>query len=196
MKFKFYPLLILLPIVYLFCFCSEEEKELEESRDILFSVYAITPMVTLEPEDKIKQQAIETELKREHCYFANGAYIEMFVQEAVLDIYANRKDYDKGKKQQQGSYEFKGDKNNMIVAFTIGEGEEHSFTIKGGALGDIFYEHFTNKQGITTSHIEKGLFCLHEDFTDYIQQKYPEIKVEQAVVRTDMMTQRILETSR
>lgn len=195
MKFKFYPLLILLPIVYLFCFCSEEEKELEESRDILFSVNAITPIVTLEPEDKIMQLAIETELKKEHCYFADDAYIEMFVQETVFDIYANRKDYKKGKRQQQGSYEFKGDKDNMIVAFKIREGEEHSFTI-AGQLGDIFYQHFTNKQSITTSYIEKGLFCLYEDFTDYIQQKYPEIKVKQATVRTDMMTQRTLETSR
>lgn len=201
MQVYIYKLIIFcLSTIFLFS-CSEESKELEASPDMLVRVINSGVNITLDPEDYTKATELKKEIENlllndSVCLYRDYVYEIKLDDNNSLDIYKSEKDFRKGKKLYTGSYLFKEDA--MAVTFSF-EKEDRTFTING-SLANVFYNHFVRKGGSGTHNIVEGgkVFCLHDDYTEILKEKYkatyPDVEIKLVDIQTDLMTMRSLET--
>lgn len=181
--------------------CSEDDKKFEANPDLLMAARAVGYTIELESTNAAKKEElakkIEILLSEEtKSYFEFDYYYEMKLDsEKTLDIYKSKKDFEKAHVYKSGTYQFRDDA--MIVSFLV-EGKKRTFSVVG-SFASTFYNHFMRKEGGVHHDIVNDFgFCLHEDYTSIIVEKYkedyPEVEIKLVEIKTDMITKRPLET--
>lgn len=198
MKKLFY-IFFLLPVL-LFS-CHEDERELAASPDMLLKVRTSALGFEAESTNQAKlnelQEKVTALLMNDSVFFINDYVFEMKLNnEKSLDIYKSEEKYRKGKQDASGTYKFNEEK--LAVTFSVNN-KEKEFSIVG-SFANIFYNHFVRKGGTGEHHIIEGTkaFCLHDDYTETIKEKfaseYPEVQINLVEIKTDLMTIRRLES--
>lgn len=174
--------------------CSEKEVDYEVSPDMLISVRTNFLEVAVNGEvankDKLVNE-IKDKLKSKICFIDGDAYEMKLGEEYIIDLYESLNDYHAGKLKISGRYSF--DPNNMSVTFTF-EKDVKKYRIEG-YFGNGFYNHFMRQEGGGKHHVvaERQVFSLCADYTKEFQVDYPDLDFS-AVIKTDMITARALET--